>query len=152
MAIPLVTVVCTANICRSPMGEAILRAKADGAGLKINVNSCGVQALTGKRPDRHAIGALERAGYNILEEKRAEQLLMPQANAAQLMLVMESRHKQWVMQNFPAYSGKVWLLGHWNQQSEVDDPIGQGPSEFDRCLQVLENNIDLWLPKLRALL
>eukprot|EP01030_Chromulinospumella_sphaerica_P010553 gene10553-10362_t len=41
---------------------------------------------------------------------------MPQANAAQLMLVMENRHKQWIMQNFPAYSGKVWLMGHWNQQ------------------------------------
>ncbi|MDP3272182.1 hypothetical protein [Limnobacter sp.] len=152
MNAPLVTVICTANICRSPMGQAILQAKADAAGLKINVNSCGVQALTGKRPDKQALGALERAGYSIGEEKRAEQLLMPQANAAQLMLVMENRHKQWIMQNFPAYSGKVWLMGHWNGQSEVADPIGQGPAEFDACLRVLESEIDLWLPKLRALL
>ena len=149
---PLVTVICTANICRSPMGHAILQSKADAAGLKINVNSCGVQALTGKRPDKQALGALARAGYSIGEEKRAEQLLMPQANAAQLMLVMENRHKQWIMQNFPAYSGKVWLMGHWNGQSEVDDPIGKGPDEFDACLLVLEKNIDLWLPKLRAIL
>lgn len=152
MGTPLVTVICTANICRSPMGQAILQAKADATGLKINVNSCGVQALTGKRPDRLALGALERAGYSISEDKRAEQLLMPQANAAQLMLVMENRHKQWIVQNFPAYAGKVWLMGHWNQQSQVDDPIGQGPDEFDGCLKVLEGEIDLWLPKLRALL
>lgn len=152
MATPLITVICTANICRSPMGQAILQAKADAAGLKINVNSCGVQALTGKRPDRQALDALERAGYTIGNDKRAEQLLMPQANATQLMLVMESRHKQWITKNYPAYSGKVWLMGHWNQQAEVDDPIGQGPNEFDNCLQVLESNIDLWLPKLRTLL
>lgn len=152
MATPLVTVICTANICRSPMGQAILQTKADAAGLNINVNSCGVQALTGKRPDKHALGALERAGYSIGDEKHAEQLLMPQANAAQLMLVMENRHKQWIMQNFPAYSGKVWLMGHWNGQAEVDDPIGKGPSDFDACLKVLEQDIDLWLPKLKAIL
>lgn len=149
---PLITVVCTANICRSPMGQAILQAKAKAAGVGIEVNSCGVQALSGMRPDKQALAALERAGYHIAEEKRATQLLMPQANAAQLILVMENRHKQWIMQNFPAYSGKVWLMGHWNLQSEVADPIGKGPEEFDECLQLLEYNIDLWLPKLKTLL
>ena len=54
------------------MGHAILQTKADAAGLKINVNSCGVQALTGKRPDKQALGALERAGYSISDDKRAE--------------------------------------------------------------------------------
>jgi protein-tyrosine phosphatase len=152
MSTPLITVICTANVCRSPMGHAVVQAKAEDSNLKIRVNSCGVQALTGRRPDKEALGALARAGYSIDEDKRAEQLLMPQANAAQLMLVMENRHKQWIMQNFPAYSGKVWLMGHWNGQSEVADPIGQGPAEFDACLKVLESEIDLWLPKLRALL
>ncbi|MCR2745206.1 arsenate reductase/protein-tyrosine-phosphatase family protein [Limnobacter parvus] len=150
--IPLITVICTANICRSPMGQAILQAKADAAGLQLAVNSCGVQALTGMRPDKQALGALERAGYKIGEEKRAMQLLMPQANAAQLMLVMEHRHKQWITHNFPAYSGKVWLMGHWNLQSEVPDPIGKGPEQFDECLQLLEYEIDQWLPKLKTLL
>ena len=101
---------------------------------------------------QHQTAQFTFEGLQSGDEKRAEQLLMPQANAAQLMLVMENRHKQWIMQNFPAYSGKVWLMGHWNQQSEVADPIGKGPNEFDACLKVLEGDIDLWLPKLRALL
>ncbi|MCE2681139.1 MAG: low molecular weight phosphotyrosine protein phosphatase [Burkholderiales bacterium] len=148
----VLTVICTANICRSPMGQVILQHKARQAGFDVEVRSAGVQALVGRGPDKEALGALTRAGYELPDGKRAEQLLVPNASASQLMLVMENRHKQWVMQNFPAHSGKVWLMGHWLGQSEVEDPIGQGPAEFDSCLKTLEKAVESWLPKLRVIL
>ncbi len=148
----VLTVVCTANICRSPMGQVVLQEKATAAGLKVEVRSAGVQALVGKSPDSEALGALRRAGYAEPAGKRAEQLLVPQASSSQLILVMENRHKQWVMQNFPAHSGKVWLMAHWLGQKDVDDPIGQSADRFDACLREIEQCVDLWVPKLRVLL
>lgn len=148
----LVTVVCTANICRSPMGHAILQAKAASAGLNIDVNSCGVQAMVGKRPDEKALLALTQAGYTLDDNKRAEQLLMPQAHAASLILVMEQRHKQWISQNLPAYAGKVWLMGQWAGALDVADPIGRAQTDFDACLKLLEQYAEQWIPKIKALI
>lgn len=63
---PRILVVCTGNICRSPMGEAVLRQRLEGAGLAYEVASCGVS------PEEHgnpvyppAARALEEAGYPV---------------------------------------------------------------------------------------
>ncbi|KAJ7783626.1 phosphotyrosine protein phosphatase [Mycena maculata] len=44
--IATVLIVCLGNICRSPMGEAILGAAAKKRGLNIVVDSCGTAAQT----------------------------------------------------------------------------------------------------------
>ena len=148
----VLTVICTANICRSPMGQVILQSKAREAGLEVEVRSAGVQALVGRSPDKQALGALMRAGYAVPEGKRAEQLLIPNISNSNLLLVMENRHKQWVMQRFPNHSGKVWLMGQWLGPVEVGDPIGLGVVEFDRCLSLLERAVDSWIPRLSLVL
>ncbi|KAG6862435.1 hypothetical protein C0995_011875 [Termitomyces sp. Mi166 len=45
-------VVCLGNICRSPMGEAVLRDTAKKRGIDIVVDSCGTSAYhIGEDPD-----------------------------------------------------------------------------------------------------
>ena len=47
-----VLVVCLGNICRSPMGEAVLRAVASQRGIEIAVDSAGTSAYhEGDLPD-----------------------------------------------------------------------------------------------------
>lgn len=43
--LPTVLVVCTGNICRSPLAEALLRTRFAGSGLR--VHSAGTHALPG---------------------------------------------------------------------------------------------------------
>ncbi|KAJ6604497.1 low molecular weight phosphotyrosine protein phosphatase [Mycena vulgaris] len=51
-----VLVVCLGNICRSPMGEAVLRAAAKKRGLDVVVDSCGTAGYhIGEDPDDHKI-------------------------------------------------------------------------------------------------
>ncbi|KAJ7076565.1 phosphotyrosine protein phosphatase [Mycena belliarum] len=51
-----VLVVCLGNICRSPMGEAVLSAAAKKRGLNITVDSCGTAGYhVGEDPDDHKI-------------------------------------------------------------------------------------------------
>ncbi|RMG36458.1 MAG: low molecular weight phosphotyrosine protein phosphatase, partial [Gammaproteobacteria bacterium] len=55
-----VLLVCTANICRSPMAEALLRdhLKAKGLDRRVKVASAGIRAMAGMPPDPRALAAL----------------------------------------------------------------------------------------------
>jgi protein-tyrosine phosphatase len=58
-----VTVVCTGNICRSPMGEVILRDLFREAGLDVTVDSAGTTRWeVGSPMDRRAVAELRRRG------------------------------------------------------------------------------------------
>jgi protein-tyrosine phosphatase len=59
-----VTFVCTGNICRSPMAEAIFRAHAADQGLDVEVDSSGLGPWHVDEPaDERTVAALRRAGY-----------------------------------------------------------------------------------------
>ena len=62
-----ITVVCTGNICRSPMGEVILRDLFEEAGLgdAVTVDSAGTTRWeVGSPMDRRAAAELRRRGYD----------------------------------------------------------------------------------------
>ncbi len=54
--------VCTANICRSPMAEAIFNALAEDGDLPFRAESAGTEALEGRTIDPKAVAAMEEAG------------------------------------------------------------------------------------------
>jgi protein-tyrosine phosphatase len=59
--------VCTGNICRSPMAEAVLRGLLDeqGLGHAVEVDSAGTTSWhVGDPADRRAVTALREAGYD----------------------------------------------------------------------------------------
>ena len=59
--------VCTGNLCRSPMAEGILRARAVDAGLAetVLVDSSGIHAEIGRPPESLAIEAAREYGADI---------------------------------------------------------------------------------------
>lgn len=62
-----VLVVCTGNICRSPMGAVVLRARLEETGIdgKVQVDSAGISAEEqGNSLDSRARLVLTEAGYN----------------------------------------------------------------------------------------
>lgn len=56
-----VLIVCLGNICRSPMGEAVLRHEAAKRGIDVKVDSAGTGAYhVGENPDyRHAFSTID---------------------------------------------------------------------------------------------
>ncbi|MDO5025256.1 MAG: low molecular weight protein-tyrosine-phosphatase [Trueperella sp.] len=88
-----ILVVCTGNICRSPMGEIVLRAQLAAAGVAAEVSSAGVSAEeSGNYIDRRAAQELRRNGYQVPEVHHAHQVTASELRAADLVLAMTVGH------------------------------------------------------------
>lgn len=84
-------VVCTGNICRSPMGEIVLRHRL--AGYDVVVSSSGVSAEeTGNPVDRRAAHALADAGYDVPQDHCAHRATPTELENADLILAMTTGH------------------------------------------------------------
>src|SRR5687767_6458563 len=58
--------VCTANICRSPTAEGILRTLVNQAGKQVEIDSAGTHDYhVGKPPFEVAVNAARKRGYEI---------------------------------------------------------------------------------------
>jgi protein-tyrosine-phosphatase len=83
--------ICTANICRSPMAEAIFNALAEDRGLDLRAQSAGVGALIDEPITPNASAALEEVGIHV-EGHRARQVSEKILREADLVLAMSPWH------------------------------------------------------------
>lgn len=112
-------VVCTANICRSPVGEALL---ADGlSGTDITVNSAGTRAIVGRAPVPQALDFIETAvGKNALHE--GVRLTKDAAEASDLILTMTEEQRKWVTQLAPRTVRRTYTMLEYSRLlDELDD-------------------------------
>ena len=122
-------VVCTGNICRSPMAEAILKSLLPPGDA---VRSAGILALTGNEASEEARIALTEIGLAPLA--RAMPLDDELVRWADLILCMEYGHRDAVVGRFPEANGKAILLGKWagENEREIADPYGGSLEEYRR--------------------
>ena len=142
-----VLVVCVGNICRSPMAEALLR-KGLGPDAEITVSSAGIGALVGFPAAEHAVELMHEGGLDIFDH-RARQLNADLIAAADLILVMESRHKRAIDAIDSTARGKVQRLCEWRDQ-DIDDPYQQSREAFEGALALIRQGVNDWLTRLKA--
>lgn len=66
MSQPSVLFVCLGNICRSPLAEAALRARAVASGVAITIDSAGTGDWhAGSPPDPRAVAVAQQHGHDI---------------------------------------------------------------------------------------
>jgi protein-tyrosine phosphatase len=149
-----ITVVCLGNICRSPIGEAVLRARLVEAGLgdRVQVDSAGTGDWhLGHPADPRALSTLDAHGYP--HDHVARQiaphwmdgidllLAMDEANYADLqaMLAGADTPELRMMRSFdPALAH----LPEPHPELSVPDPYYGGPEEFDEVLRMIEKAAD----------
>ena len=65
-----ILMVCLGNICRSPLAEGILQAKANSKGLDIKVDSAGTGGWhVGQGPDHRAVAIANKYGIDISQQQ-----------------------------------------------------------------------------------
>lgn len=102
-----ILVVCTGNICRSPVGEAILHDALQDAG--IDVTSAGTHAPAGRAAAPETVEFVSRHLNQELDHV-ARQLDRATSEAADLILTMTQEHRSWVAKLAPRTVRRVYTL------------------------------------------
>ncbi|MEW6765786.1 MAG: low molecular weight protein-tyrosine-phosphatase [Pseudomonadota bacterium] len=139
-----ILVICTGNICRSPVGEVLLRARLPE---DFEVRSAGVGALVGNPADPASIAWSEQRGAS-LDQHRGQQLDQDLVHWADLILVMEKRHVEDIASRHPTARGKIMLLSHWTGGEDIPDPYRKSHEDFDFALSRVEEGIQAWSQRL----
>lgn len=155
MALAVMTV-CTGNMCRSPLAERLLAARAAEAGIELTVDSAGTRAANGVRIHRETLRVLE--GYGGSADGFASRLLTPRLLAGHdLVLTATRAHRDAVQELAPLLWKRTYTLleaarladadasltlaglprarlgiDPEDPSLDVEDPIGRDPEVFDR--------------------
>ena len=101
-----IVIICTANICRSPMAEGILRYYAELSGQKkLVISSMGTHGERGFPATDLAIKVCKENGIDITGHK-SRPLIEEDLMKAKFILCMEPIQKKHVTTFFPAYNQK----------------------------------------------
>ena len=135
--------VCTGNICRSPMAEALLRAALPkGAGW--HVTSAGTNTVDDFGASAHAVSVMAEKGVD-LTPHRSQSLSRELVSRSDIIVTMTEGHTRQVGERFPDSRDRIHLMRSFDPdappQSDVCDPFGGTLEDYRNCLAHLRKAI-----------
>ncbi len=128
-----ILIVCTGNICRSPIGERFLRRELPNK----KIDSAGTAALVGHDADESAIKVSVKHGLS-LDGHKGRQFTASLGRQYDLILVMEKYHIEQIGRIAPEARGKTMLFGQWLNCREIPDPYRKSEEAFNSVYQLIE--------------
>ena len=133
-----VLMVCTANLCRSPVAQALLASRMPG----VAVASAGVHALAGRGADALAVQLMAKRGLD-LSTHVATPLAEQHVRDAALILTMTREQRDALLRAWPAAQPKVRRLGEAGG-FDVVDPYRRNPFIFELAIAQIEQGLTDW--------
>lgn len=148
MAGTIILFICTGNTCRSPMAEALCKARlADRLGCAIEeleargfvVISAGLSAIEGQPAATHAAEVVRTRGGSL--RSHASRRITPElVRHADAIITMTRDHRDALLAHAPEAADRVRLLDPLGD--DVDDPIGADRSTYLRTADAIEAHLD----------
>ena len=150
-----ITVVCLGNICRSPIGEAVLRDRINKAGLadRVIVDSAGTGDWhIGYPADPRAVATMTAFGYQL--DHKARQINADWFDQIDLVLAMDTEnfknltvmHKEsgasTELRMFRSFDPRLSHHKHPSSDLDVPDPYYGGDEGFVEVLRMIEDAAD----------
>ena len=133
----LVTFVCTANICRSPMAEKLLEhaLQAEGPPLSdLEVISTGVAAYHGDRASENSVIAVEKVGLD-LTGHQSQPITQDIMDRSLAVFCMTTSHRVFLESHFKPHRSIHLIREFLPKESgnEIPDPFGQSLAAYEAC-------------------
>ena len=132
-------IVCSANRTRSAYFAGYLRhyiSQFRPLGLRrVRITSAGTHAIDGARANDVVALIARNNGFG-LRDHAAQRISAKLVRRANLFLVMEQEHKDFILEKFPAAAGKVFRVMEYGWQDDgteslnVPDPTGKEADDF----------------------
>lgn len=163
--------VCTGNLCRSPMAEALFKLIVRSRKRpEIHVSSAGTWAAKGSRPAPDALGVLDAVGIDATRH-RSRPLRRKYVEEADVIVAMTSVHALEIQDKVPHSGRKVFLLKEiaeiempdlpldapleerlehllrarrpeWRRTLDLDDPMGLPRLAYIRCIKEVWDGVE----------
>ena len=135
-AVKNILVVCTGNMCRSPMAEGFLKAGIEHWDGFI-VHSSGTSAVNGLNPTPEAVQVMKEKEIDIAAYTSTP-MAEKELKNSDLILVMSRVHRNLIIDDFPEIKNRVFLYKEYADMDkgnhDIADPIGQ-PMEVYRIVR-----------------
>ncbi len=148
----MVVFVCTGNICRSPMGEGILKAMVEKTKFKdvFSIQSAGTLNLGSVHVHDFSLKVADDNEID-LSKHRARQIGAQIVDEASIIFCMAMDHLQYLRKYYPHYRHKFHLLKDWQRDKplavpSIADPIGHELKFFEKTYSEIYTEIKRVFP------
>jgi len=150
---PSVVFVCTANICRSPVAQALfsdwLRKQSDADGWQIS--SAGTWADDGAPASPYSREVLAELGLD-LKSHQARRVDRQLVEAADLLLCMTRSQREALQAEFPDLAGRIQLLSAMAGPAyDIADPYGGPRQGYVDMVAEVKHLVEAGGPRIMAL-
>ncbi|MBI3946456.1 MAG: low molecular weight protein arginine phosphatase [Armatimonadetes bacterium] len=138
--------ICQANMCRSPMAEALARklAAEQGLGDRVQFRSAGLWAADGLEAVDEAVTIAEEYGAD-LRAHHTTPFCLQVAHWADYIIAMTRGQKADIVRRLPILRTRVYTLAEWVREvtgrkprwRDVEDPVGGTEERFRKCAALL---------------
>ena len=141
-----ITVICTANICRSPLGERLLEQalqKEEAPLCQLTVVSAGVAASPGYPASNFSVDVLNNEGID-LSGHRSQPLTQTLVDESLFILGMTDSHSDIIEAIFKTRKGQVRLFREFvgpGKNPEIPDPFGGNLNLYKETLDSIKEAI-----------
>ena len=152
MTAPRILVVCTANICRSPVAEKLLQTRLAHAGLADwTVASAGTWAAEGHTAAPFSMELMAERGLDI-NPHRSQPVTESLMQQVDLVICLETNHAETLRHAYPNDAFKIETLrGVAGEQGSVADPYGRSRRQYQQMVTEVHDLIEAGFSHIQVL-
>ena len=146
-----VLIICTGNICRSPLAGAVLGdmlGDPDRSG--VHVSSAGINAAEGLPATDHMKRIAAEWGID-LNRHRGRQLTGELARSSDVILTAEPLHRDWIIELAPDVEDRIEMLGDPVGFESIPDPYGSEYEAYRQSADLIRRAAAAWRVRLQTI-